>query len=646
MRICLPLFLLLCCCCCACVCARVARAHLLLDSREVITTHAGFPGEDVFFWLRWDIDYVGLFPTVGLSSDSQSYSERYSSDVFCFSKECIRLPFQYIGGNPSYQSSGLFPRLSIEGHSGVLGLASGSPLRRYYPWVRYGANEVELLPTRPPPRPGALLPLSNGMFPARLFSSRVFLAVALQQDLTLAPARFFAEKGGAWRLELYQRKSAVSFAKRLVLQIERKQYHVHDVLTNDVGIVTTATDVLFSSMTAASTLVSAEWNASTTIVVGRLLAQQMFDIVVGPQDEVLWLEPASALHPTVEELDYIFFLPAFLLLMVVWLLGMYEDVVVAERTSCLLVDDDASGRLALPRGIDDPRRAQTLVSFKQAGFVSALHYATGVALISFVLLSTMGFGFRFSLSPFDNNAYDLAAYYSTVAMIVALVGVGGALDAHPIVGVMYGGAAIFYAVWLMIMVRPLGVVKMVILFVATAIPTVTITYVWLRIVTRTMWPPQRYYATVERFLVWVVLATVVELWAGWLFAGYTVPYIIRHWRPAHPTPVAVGMMCLLLAAILAVGWYISHTFSMSVYRLLMINRLILKLAEVHAEQQAKRQQLKQQAQQKQVASALLASRHAFTLEKSTDAAERPVASALSTKQSRAELVFALNHGGY
>lgn len=587
-------------------------AHLSVIDGEFVSLHIGYPGQDVSLRLRWDLDYIALFPTVDFSQISRTFAEAdHYSDDFCFGARCVRLPFVYVGSEPPHAHPEAAAELVLTGHQGVLGLGPGSPLRAIYPWFRYNGDELELHSTAPHRTHDAIAPLSDGYFPARVAGAHYWLALDLARDYTLAPWELGTAKR-AWRLELF-RQHGSALDRALSVRVHPGAEHTHTPDNAAVPMVRAAPLVEVAA--------AAGWNASAAITLGRLMTQELFTLVLGPSGAVAWAEPLCAHRPRIRRLDYIPFVLVLLMLLVLWQLGINEDVSVARQTAEVDIGPPPATGVALPVGgepllippgvlvqpelpdeVGHPWQANSLLAFRHEGAALALGLLTALTATCLFLSVTMGFGLGWAFHHTERRAQDMAATYSSAGMLVLLAAGAVALHRQPTTSALYGVCVPLVGLWLVAMLEACSVVTTVLLLLTSGVVCVYALYLWLGALLGTHWPgavygnilPSRHYlrgAILQPlqplYAFWLMLNSVFAAWAVWLFGFYTVPFVVTAWRPAHPTAYGIGVLAVLMALVGATSLYHSQQMLVQKLAALGAERTRKKAAEADAAVSAK-----------------------------------------------------------
>lgn len=563
---------------CALACARHS-VHLIIESKEFVTIHVGYPGQDVVFRIRWDLDTIAIFQATDIVSRSKSYHYADGTDVFSLGSHGVRLPFDITATEvPGDPLTLRFIQLDAQGHDGTLGLGPGSPIRYVFPWIRYSDVDLELYHHLPVPRTSPILPLPlpDKYYAAKFEHEQVMVQARLDQDVSFFPVSLSIT--GKWALQFFSAQDA-TYKSVVKLALSDTILHVHNTMNDEIPIIRSVYDVALPAAVEALT----EWNGTKTIVLGRAILQDYFAATVSPNGSVIVLEAMAAHRPLISDIDYIIYLPLAGLLLALWSLAMYEEVVEAEHVAHTSLGHHGKLILPLAPGLENPERPNSLLSFKKKAFVDAAAFATSVTAVTFALLTTMGFGFDFAFHRTELLPYDRAAIYSTVGVMLFLCSFAYAVPAHPVLGCAYTSSGIIYLVWIALMLRPVGSAHRTLLFFTSAGATAFLAYAWMRVITGTMWPHLHYKGAVR--LLWSLIATVVLAWAIWQFAFYTVPYGVGTFRPAHPGIYGVGIICCALVFVVTIDFYSAHGLTNYVYKTFRLRRIILeaykRVADTH-----------------------------------------------------------------
>lgn len=571
-------------------------ARLRVLDGEFVQLHVGYPGKDVALHVRWDLAYVGLFAQLDLAGSSRSLAAVDNSDLFCLGPECVRLPFVLLGGEPD----GAPAQLALSGHHGVLGLAPGSPVRTAFPWVRYMGALLELLPSAPAPGPGAVRPVAGpALFAARLNHRPAWLELRLDRGYTLVPPDAtdrgltldLVRLAGPDRPQTQSQSASPALAKRaLRLDLRPDAEHIHAPDNTRIPVMRQAPPY-FEQQPALSAL---GWNASARVELGRLMAQGLLRTVVGPDGAVLWVEPESAHVPRLGRLDYMPFVLPLLMLLLLWQLGMHEDVLAAEHAAAVDVEPprrdvvfvlDAAGarRSVVPRdlipvprlppGVARQWEPNSLLAFRHPGIGRWLLPGL-TALVAALLAGSalLGYGGLRAFRASDNSALDAAAVYSAGAMMLVLSAGAWTLYTQPSTAVVYGTCVPLLGLWLLAMLEPYTIVTGAVLLMASGVVCVHTMYLLLASLLAGLWPGVAYGNTLpvrvrpERSLAlyafWLLLNAALAAWAALLFACYTVPMLIVEWRPAHPAAYWAGALAFALAVVVAADLFYSRQLAM------------------------------------------------------------------------------------
>lgn len=568
-------------------------AHLSVTDGEFIYTHIGLPGQDIALRIRWDLNYIAIFSSIDVVSTSRTYSHTQHSDVFCLGPSCVRMQFSYVSGEPSATYGERSATLQLGGYSGVLGLAPGSPIYGAWPWVRYNQMELELRVTRPNVPKDVMLPLApGGFFGGRVEGVQYWVGFNLAFDYTLVPWDV-SQRKDTWKLEIL--RSSASTKKSLHLHVAPQNERFQQPDTADVPIVRAGSDVLLDTIVASTH--SPVWNASEAIILGRLMVQRMFTLTQSANGTTVWVEPDCTHQPQIDMLDFMPFLIPLMLLLVIWHLGMYEDISDAERTQQIDIPPPPVGdgrtvvlqvgqtarrvpvgelrKPMLPFGVGYQWRAQNLVAFRHHGFTRALFWFTTLVSVSLYLTITMGFGVEFGFRHMDMHVQDLIALYSAGGVMLALCAGAGGVHTQPITGTIYGGCVALVGIWLVSMLRPTGAVMIVMILLSSGALCSTAAFIFVCALMGTLWPGEAYGTTMRSplepnpqfrpllYSFWLVVNALLFAWSAWLFGFYTVPFVINDWRPAHPNAYGIGGLAVIVACVGATGLYTSQRMLMA-----------------------------------------------------------------------------------
>lgn len=531
-------------------------ANIMVTDGEFVTLHVGYPGEDVAFRIRWNLANVALLRSVR----SRTYDAMHGTDLVCFGRSCLRMPVDYATADPPSVNS---PQLELRGYTGLLGLAPGSPVYAFFPWVRYTEHTLELCAHAPRAPRDAVFPISvGGAFVALLNKEPASLRVSMTTDNSLVPWRYTDKH---WTLDLFQYTSAtdITAARRRVVRVAvDSQYE--QVFEADSSRVT-----IIRPMAG---------NVTDLLLFGRLLTQRLFTVALDASGGVLWLEPDCMHHTRIAVLDYAPLLLALLFVHGLWALGIGEDMNAAESAARIDVAEPpttnaiiqvhqtlytldsvvVAKRPALPPDLGRAWQPQTLISFRSVDFVRALAWLTTLVCVVSVLFATLGARLGSALTPSFSAVQDAVAVYSTCGVIVALCAGAHVAATQPNTAVAYGSNAPLLAIWLVALVCTRDIVIVVALLVTSAIVCIQFMRLAIGTALGTLWPPEVYRAGWALHLFWFVVNTALAAHASWIAAFYTLPLVLRDWRPAHPLSYGIGALGFLFCAIAAASIYYSR----------------------------------------------------------------------------------------
>jgi hypothetical protein len=536
--------------------------HIQVSDGEFVTLHVGYPGEDVAFRIRWNLANVALLRPVR----SRTYDAIHGTDLVCFGVSCLRMRIDYANADPPSVNS---PQLELRGYTGLLGLAPGSPVYAYFPWVRYTEHMLELCAHAPRPPRDAIFPSAGGVFGALLDKVPASMHVAMAIDNSLVPWTYSDRE---WKLELFQHSSATDKRKRVVrVTMDSQREEVLSVDSSRVTIIRPLAG-----------------NVTDLVLLGRLVTQHLFTVATDASGSVLWLEPDCSHHTRVSLLDYAPLLLALLFVHGLWSLGIAEDVNVAEGVAHIDIAEPSSHdamlqihqrlytvqssvfkKPSLPPDIGNAWQPQALISFRNAEFVRALAWLTTMVCVVTALFATFGARLGSGITPSFNAAQDAVAVYSTCGVLLLMCAGAHAATTQPNTAVAYGSSAPLLAIWLVALVCSRDIVIVIALLVTSAIVCIHLLRLALSSALGTLWPTEAYgglyiHSQAHRvhsralYLFWLALNGTLAVWASWLGAFYTLPLVLRDWRPAHPLSYGVGALGFLVCAICAMSTYYSR----------------------------------------------------------------------------------------
>jgi len=485
--------------------------------REFVWLYVGYPGEWVPFRVRWDV--AGVYALASTLAKSRSYSLATASDMLCFAGECVRVPITPFTGEPAAPVDEP-DAMPVSGHRGVLGLAAGSPVRLHFPWIHADASALTLYRQQPAPPGGALA----GAAVATLNRQPALIAVDLVRCYSTAPAALAAAH--RWRLDLGRHRVDVDL---------RRQY----VETEAGGVVPMVLRDHFA----------ANGSANASVVIGRLLAFDMFGIATGPSGAVEWLVVRADSAAQILLRDNAFLALALVAVTVAWAVGVHDDTWIGrvaetqrwpDRFVLHYNDREYQTAEPLPAPPTPPalERLHGPFSLRTPGFGAALWAATTAGCAAVVALALLGADLK--IAPW--------AAYGAAATIGVLCACAGTAAARSSVGAPCGAAAATMALWLLMLTVQCdqGVVLAVIASGLTA--QIVCTRLVLAAALGTPW---RNGGTRAARLLWLTIAGATAVAVNALIGVYGALYLLDKWWPTHPAKPAVPVLYVTLASCVA-----------------------------------------------------------------------------------------------
>jgi hypothetical protein len=489
---------------------------------EFVMAHVGSPGADVSFRIRWDLPYVALFYSSGVIGNSHSMSQADQSDVFCFGEVCRRLSFVALSQEPA--ATGLFMNQdsNAQGHTGVLGLAPGSPIYGIYPWVRYSAYELCLFVHRPANDSRRTRHRAFAQDSAVVANGR---PDRLHVDLAID---FNVLNGSAYRADS---RVAVKVLGSLRFVIDTQAMHMH---TSD-----------------GSRVHAVSYSPLTGITLGRSMASVLFDTLVGPSGSVLSLQPIADAVPVSSLLDYLPYLLPVLVILIVWLLALAEDQL-------------GSVKNWMPGG------GHYFVSLRNESFAQDFYLMCELTLgiIMVTIFWAMGLG-RMELVS-SSRQYTKALAYSCLGVVPSLLAVASSPRFSGQQAIYYGGAAFLVSGWLLLkLASPLSIIRILMLLLAMMAEALLHFSMFDIVLGARHERDGEGAATALAKLVSVAFSA----WGAWFCSFSAVPYAIRTWRPGHPALLQLAVLMFSLVVMFSYTLFYSKRLKLLKYKMMHYTEL-------------------------------------------------------------------------
>lgn len=535
--LCVAVLLLLCCCCCA----ATSPVRLELHDSEFVWLHVGYPGDTLPFLVRWDVAAVYVPADSASRLTSQSYSRATASDMVCFETECVRMPLQTYAGDPApaVAEPDMF---ALSGHSGVLGLGAGSPVRQLFPWI-YADAATLLLYRQQPAAPRHAL-LADGNATLTLNGEPVALAVDLARCYSLAPRA--AAEAHRWRLA----------AGAVRMDIDLRQQYV----TPPAGGVVPAVLIDYEGAAAVAAATTTTTNASA-VLLGRLMAYDLFGVMTGPTGATEWLVPRTESVPRVAQRDFAMLAAALAIIYCLWAVALHEDLwrslvfaTQAWTPSFALIWQGREYVSHEPLPTPTPPRAVALqrprrLGFRDAPLCRALWLTLAVTCAAAAALCCLGIG-RGRVSP--------EVQWSTTALLAVLCAIAYDVPGRPGPAIPAGAAASMMALWLLMTTLQSNVIVVIVLLCSGIMAMIVTAHTALAALLGDLVPPEQRRHRRSLYLFWAVVWCGVALATGALAGVYGVNRVLQIWWPAHPFKAAVIAQYIALTAMVALATRITE----------------------------------------------------------------------------------------
>lgn len=529
---------------------------LPLVDGEFVWLHVGYPGMDVAFWVRWDLDYSVLSMQVDIRAASRSWSAASMTDVVCFGAICKRMQFATVDyiAYPEIPAN-LLPT-PVRGYNGLLGLGRRSPVWSIFPYYRLSARSLVLMRRALPPLAHATH-YPGGVVPMRVSGTPVLATIDLGTDYTSFPwpvAGGAASEADRWRVDIYS-PNGTRRATRVSLPVWYYRYeaqHLHAIRPSDN--LPTIADVVAESSTAP------RWNH--TAVLGRTLVQSGFVVQQsGMGVGGAWVACDWTTVPLVTQIDYLTWFLVLLPLTMLWLCAIADSVDYAARVDALQAPlPPAANRLRLQNGVDfviaQPARFElpaplnhgvepvALLSFRHTGFATALTLVTQFTFTAAMLTVVLGFGWTSQFWASTFSTQDSVAVYSSAGVAAALCPTLWMLDAWPMTTAAFGDAVVLLAIWMMASVFPFGSANSMVMLLTSAGVAIYAVQLFVQLVLKRLWPWNAYRS--RAWALWALPLLAFAIWAVWLFAFYSVVLVTLAWRQEHPGVWALASFAAVL----------------------------------------------------------------------------------------------------
>lgn len=502
-------------------------AHMEIIDGEFVIAHVGNPGADVAFRIRWDLPYVGLFYTSGVLGNSHSASPSDQSDLFCFGSVCQRLKYVVLAQDPPPTGMFVNSDSNAVGHTGVLGLAPGSPVYGIYPWVRYSAYELGLFVHYP----GNSTWLSHH----RSFgSSAEVLANGWADTLDIDLSIDYNVFNGA---------------------TYRNQTHVHIRVLGSLEFTVNMHDTHMHT-SDGSRVSAVAYSPYAGITIGRSLAAVLFSCLVGPSGAIISISPIADSVPVTSRLDYLLYTVPVLILLVFWMLGIGEDVLDSQSFS-------------------QPSGGYHMVSLQNPAFAQDFYLMCEIVLGVVIVTLFYGIGMGRLELVTSSRRYTDAVAYSCLAVVILTAAAAGATTFVRQQAVVYGSCAFYVSAWLLFkMESGSAVVRILMLLLATQAQVM----LHFGMFDSLLGMRHRQYDTLSGrsklrsvdTALGIIFSLVMSAWGAWFCSFSVIPATIRAWRPGHPFLMQIAVVMCTILLLFAYTMFYSRRLQLLKYKLLQI----------------------------------------------------------------------------
>lgn len=542
--------------------AAAAAASLPLLHGEFVRLRVGMPGTDVWFWVRTDVPYVTVQPEAELHAYSRTWTA--DSDIVCADGECVRLRMAIDAIAPPPDPSVRIP-VSARGYAGILGLAPGSPVFEHWPFWRIGETTLTLMKRNAPPTPWRAQLYPDAQVPVRVDGVPHWARIDLTTDYTWVPWSLAHGAPRRWTLDVLDaagrsRYARVKIAPWLFVDSASDGSHAHAIR---------ASRTIDDPADMAVLAEARGWAANASVVLGRRMLQAGFEVQTNTLTGAVWLVCTWLHVPMISRIDYLTFFVLLLPLNLLWVYGVCDSVDYATRVDALTIPDPPYApdgmRLCvkgwevpippgalyappLPPTLSHGERPVSALSFRHAGFSTALIVATQLAYVLIVLTILLGFGFRGFFWHEHWTPYDAVAVYSTIGVVGVWAGALWALFDFPSVIALWGSSVPLMLLWLLAAARPFVPANGAIMILSGGTVAVYGLVNAADIVLARSWPGPMF---ARRRWLWTPVLLFFAAWSVWIFCFYTVWRLTLSWHSDHPAVWTVCGGSLVVVALIA-----------------------------------------------------------------------------------------------
>lgn len=537
---------------------------------EFIVLHVGYPGTNVAFMIRWDLDGIYVRPDVDLARFSRTYNRKTETDRLCFGRECIRVPLIFTYALPAKTGSYHF-NAPVSNFRGVIGLANSSPVWKRFRRYSYNANELVLASNV---SSLATVCTAGSYVPITLDGLRYWAYADLAIDYTFMPPYLLHQEGESkphshWTLQLFGSKTLIRIERSLTYQS-----------STDGVIVSTLRPMSSAVMSERKTRVAAlnqllpDWNATDIVILGRQFLTSGFTVSVDTLSGHTALTTHWIHKPWLVESDYWWAYVPLVIMLFVSIFVIVESVQDALARDVALTGDTEYEQPARAfAAVYDPRdgvttklppnyrhkplsyppelrlsrnKATSVASYLNPNFASAVAFVVQFTCVLLVTSIVFGYGFMHLFERHHFRLEDRVAVYSALAMLAIHLIPLQWIGEFPSTSSIWQRNALLLAMWLLAMADRFTPSSITIMIISSAMAVTFAIRQFASILNGTMWPQAVYVDDGNRRTFWFMTLGAIAVWWSWLFAFYTVPAVASWWHSHNPVRWQLSLIALAL----------------------------------------------------------------------------------------------------
>lgn len=558
---------------------------------EFVSLRIGYPFQTFTFMLRWDLDDIYLFSSFNLMDMSQTYTNEddyHFTDLICLD-ECMRMPI--MTGYTPPENTDKRVETFAEGFDGALGLGRRSPIWSHFRWYEFNGKQLRLTNKNPIPHNAYQSDL-DGIFRGKLITHKekrdCNISVDLSSDFTEMPFRLqHSALRHEWTIKLYDALDEDDKTHMTIMPEMTKAIDRRNVAVNTIRALRMRTN-------------------QTQIILGRLVLQQ-FVVARDVQTQQIWLASHAKDFSLYEGIDYEGLFIPLVIFLVLWILGVYESADRFNRFEEARIPEHSRGRLRVKlkgaRGLGAvdvwsqhvfQEKLQTkeekeflgyipVVSFRHHNFIPFFVLVTQVSTLFVLMIVLFGFGFELSFKHFEWSTEDRFALYSTclVALFSALSLSARLVLVIPTVGSFLASTSMSLCIWILSSLYPFETINIFMMLVSSAFVAIRWAEALHMVLTDSLYPVGK---VKQHKWLWIGLILFLALWSSYLFAFYTVPFIIQQNNQGQEEAYITGAASFLfLVAIGSVYMHIQERLAKTTLKAYTLSGMASHLTDNHIE---------------------------------------------------------------